>query len=164
MTLPSDSSDSTRRGNDRIAGIRAIARLLDSAVRVPGTNIRFGLDPLLGLVPGLGDVAGAVLTGYIVLAGARLGVPRVVVMRMLMNVGIDTVVGLVPVLGDLFDVGWKANMRNMALIEQHAAQPEIAKRSSTAVVVGAATVLVALAAGGIALAWFVVRAIVSAFS
>ena len=92
---------------------RALARLLDSAVTVPGTNIRVGADSLIGLIPGLGDVAGAVLSGYIVLVATRLGAPASVVARMLLNIGIDTLVGSVPVLGDLFDVAWKSNQMNV---------------------------------------------------
>src|SRR5687767_3717769 len=102
---------------------RAIARVLDSAVGVPGTPIRIGLDAVLGLVPGAGDIAGAVLSGYIILTGLRSGIPRVVIWRMLANVGLDTLVGSVPLLGDLFDVAYKSNMKNVDLLERHAAQP-----------------------------------------
>ena len=104
--IPTDADD-----------VRRLARLLDAAVRIPGTNIRVGLDALLGLIPGLGDAIGAALSGYIVLAAARLGIPKSVLARMLVNLGIDTVVGAVPVLGDLFDVAFRANTRNVALIE-----------------------------------------------
>src|SRR5215216_3254920 len=87
------------------ARVRALARLLDAAVRVPGTNVRVGLDALIGLIPGVGDVAGVAFYGYIILAAARLGVPVPVVLRMLLNVATDTVVGAVPLVGDIFDVG-----------------------------------------------------------
>src|SRR5215212_3013184 len=90
-----------------VGHVRALARVLDSAVRIPGTNIRFGADSLIGLVPGLGDMAGAVLSGYIVLVATRLGAPTPVVARMLLNIGLDTLAGSIPVLGDLFDVAWK---------------------------------------------------------
>src|ERR1700733_6814720 len=102
---------------------RTVARLLDSGARIPGTKIRFGLDPVLGLVPGLGAVAGAVLSGYIVLVGVRLGASRSVVLRMLANILIDTVVGSVPILGDAFDVVWKSNNRNVALLERFLERP-----------------------------------------
>lgn len=108
---------------DRTAAIRRLAHLLDDAVRIPGTNIRIGLDPLIGLVPGIGDFAGTVLSGYIVLAAARLGVPRRMLARMLVNLGIDAILGSVPLLGDLFDIAWRANGRNLALIETHIAAP-----------------------------------------
>src|SRR5687767_8986818 len=97
--------------------VRQLARLLDSAVRIPGTNIRVGLDALLGLIPGIGDAIGAALSGYIVLAAAKLGLPKSVLARMVLNLGIDTAVGAVPILGDLFDVAFRANTRNIALID-----------------------------------------------
>src|SRR5665647_1729798 len=82
--------------SDPAARARALARMLDSAVRVPGTNITFGLDPVLGLVPGLGDLASAILSGYIVVTAARLGAPKSVLAKMLLNLGTDTLVGSVP--------------------------------------------------------------------
>lgn len=110
---------------DPAASVRRLANLLDAAVRIPGTNIRIGLDPILGLVPGIGDLAGTVLSGYVVLAAVRLGVPRPVLARMLANLGVDAVVGAVPLLGDIFDVAWRANSRNLALIETHVASPGV---------------------------------------
>src|SRR5688500_16273473 len=93
---------------------RALARILDTAVRIPGTQIRFGLDALLGLIPGAGDVAGALLSSYIILAAARQGAPRAVLLRMIGNVALDSMVGAIPVLGDIFDVAFKSNARNAA--------------------------------------------------
>ena len=138
--------------SDPAARARALARMLDSAVRFPGTNVTFGLDPILGLVPGLGDLAGAVLSGYIVLTAARLGAPKSVLAKMLLNLGTDTLVGSVPVLGDLFDVGFRANIRNSELLERHLGQPEQARRSSRLAIVAVVGGLVLLAAGAIALA------------
>jgi hypothetical protein len=144
---------------DPLARARTIARLLDSAVSVPGTGIRFGLDPLLGLIPGLGDLAGMVLSGYLVVLGGRLGVPRTVLMRMLANVAIDTVGGSVPVLGDLFDVGWKSNMRNVGLLERAIGSPVTARRASRFTVLGILLLLALLAAAGIAVAIIVLEAV-----
>lgn len=96
---------------------RSIARLLDTAFRVPGTNIRFGLDGILGLIPGVGDVAGAALSGWVILTAARAGAPNTLLARMLANVGLDALVGAVPLLGDLFDVAFRANVRNAALLD-----------------------------------------------
>ena len=107
--------------DDPAASVRRLANVLDAAVRIPGTNIRIGLDPILGLIPGFGDLAGTLLSGYVVLAAVRLGVPRPVLIRMLANLGIDAVLGAVPLLGDIFDVAWRANTRNVALIESHVA-------------------------------------------
>jgi hypothetical protein len=149
---------------DPLARARALTRLLDSAARVPGTSFRFGLDPILGLVPGLGDVAGAALSGYVVLLASRHGAPATVIVRMLGNVVVDTVGGTVPVIGDLFDAGWKANSRNLALLERHLGRPEATKRASRAVVWGTVAALVLLGLGAALLATLVVRWIFDAFA
>jgi Domain of unknown function (DUF4112) len=104
----------------RLDALRKVAQLLDSAFVVPGTSMRVGLDPILGLVPGLGDLISPLFTVGILWQARELGIPKVVQLRMIFNVAIDTVVGLVPVLGDLFDFAWKANDMNMALLERHA--------------------------------------------
>lgn len=140
-----------------LARARALTRLLDTAVAVPGTNFRFGLDPVLGLVPGLGDVAGAGLAAYSVLLAGRLNAPRSVIVRMLANITIDTVGGTVPVIGDLFDASWKANSRNLALLEELVEQPERADGASRFVVLGTLLLLLLLAAGGVLLAIVIVR-------
>src|SRR5690606_29030914 len=94
-------------------------RLLDTSLGIPGTKIRFGLDPLLGLIPGGGDLVSLLMSGYVLHQARRLGLPRHLMTRMIMNVGIDAVAGAVPLVGDLFDVAFKANVRNMKLIEEH---------------------------------------------
>ena len=104
----------------RLGLLRQLARLLDSAVPLPGTSFRFGLDPILGLVPGLGDIVSPLFTVGIIWQARDLGIPRVVMMRMIINVALDTLVGLVPILGDLFDFAWKSNNMNLTLLEQHA--------------------------------------------
>ncbi|HEU5303213.1 MAG TPA: DUF4112 domain-containing protein [Gemmatimonadales bacterium] len=145
----------------RIERLRAVSRLLDSAFVIPGTGFRFGLDALIGLVPGVGDAIGALFSGYIILQASRLGAPRSVLTRMIANVGIDTVVGLIPLLGDLFDAGWKANNRNLALLEQHVHQPAVARAGSRRALVGfgAAFIafLVALVAAGFLLGQLVMN-------
>lgn len=141
----------------RLARVRTLARALDSAIVIPGTSMRFGLDPIIGLVPGLGDLAGAVLSGYIVIEGIRMGVSRAGVARMLANVGIDAIVGSVPVLGDLFDAGWKANNRNVALIERHMASPGTTRRANRLVVLATIVVLMLMLAAGLAATTWVIR-------
>ena len=147
---------------DPLARARALTRLLDSAARVPGTSFRFGLDPLLGLIPGLGDVAGAALSGYVVILASRLGAPKSVIVRMLGNVAIDTVAGTMPVVGDLFDAGWKSNTRNLALLERHVGLPTTERAASRTVVWLTVAALAVLALGAVALAIFVVRALLGA--
>ena len=148
---------------DPLARARALTKLLDSAARVPGTNFRFGLDPVLGLIPGLGDVAGAALSGYVVILASRLGAPKSVIVRMLGNVAIDTVAGAMPVVGDLFDAGWKSNTRNLALLERHVGLPTTERAASRAVVWLTVAALAVLALGAVALAIFLVRALLGAF-
>jgi hypothetical protein len=119
---------------------------LDEAVRIPGTNIRFGLDALLGFfVPGLGDAASGVASVSLLVLALRRGVPRVVLARMILNLGIDAVVGAVPLLGDLFDVGWKANRKNLELIKHHELDPTAKPRSGDYLLVAAGVGLVFLA-------------------
>jgi len=142
---------------DDIRRVQALARTLDTAIRIPGTGIRFGLDSVVGLVPGAGDLVSSLMSGYIVLASARLGVPPWVVMRMILNLGVDTLVGSVPLVGDLFDVGFRANIRNATLLERHVADPDTVRRSSKLAVLVAVAGVVVLAAVGIGLAMVLVR-------
>lgn len=124
-------------------GARRLAWLLDDVIRIPGTNLRFGIDPLLGLLPGGGDLAGGVLSGYIILAAARAGAPPPVLVRMGANVVLDAVAGTIPLLGDLFDAGFKANRRNAALLDRYVVTPQPVERRTRVVLV---LVLLALAA------------------
>lgn len=110
--------------------LRTVSRLLDSAIGIPGTRFRFGLDALIGLVPGIGDAAGAIFSSFIVLQAARLGVPKSTLARMLANIGLDAIVGQVPLLGDLFDFGWKANTKNLNLLEDHLQRPAAGRAAS----------------------------------
>lgn len=102
-----------------LAELDFIARLLDDRFRIPGTSIRFGLDGLIGLVPGVGDGATALVSLYVVLRAWSLGAPAGVLGRMLVNILIDTAVGSVPMLGDVFDVAFKSNRRNLELLRRH---------------------------------------------
>ncbi len=103
----------------RLERLERLARNLNSAFRVPGTGIRVGYDSILGLIPGIGDVAAAAPAAYIVLQSHRMGAPNALLLRQGVNIAIDTVLGAVPLLGDLFDVGYKANRRNVALLRTH---------------------------------------------
>lgn len=103
-----------------LSRIRTLSKLLDDSIPIPGTDKRIGLDPIVGMLPVAGDTVTALLSLYIVGEGALMGVPRSVLGRMLLNVAIDTVVGFVPFIGDIFDATWKANQRNVDLIERYA--------------------------------------------
>ena len=111
--------------------LRQLSDLLDNAVAIPGTNYRVGIDPLLGLLPGGGDTLGAILSAYIVLQAAQLGAPRPTLVRMVWNILLDSLVGTIPLLGDFVDVAWKANSKNMALLEAHMRSPYNRQKTDT---------------------------------
>lgn len=102
----------------RLKRVDRLARLLDSQFCIPGTNIRFGLDSIFGLVPVAGDTVTAAMAAYIIFEAFRIGVSRTIIVRMLGNLVIDWVVGSIPIVGDLFDLGFKANQRNIHLMER----------------------------------------------
>lgn len=126
-------------------GLRRLARLFDSAFQIPGTRFRFGLDPIIGLIPGIGDLASPVLTILILWHGVAARLPKVVLARMVFNAAIDAAIGAIPIVGDAFDFAWKANDWNLALLERHATP---GARASTGdwLFVGVCTVLIALCA------------------
>jgi hypothetical protein len=127
---------------------------MDELVRVPGTRIRFGLDALIGLIPGAGDVVTSGVSAYMLLAATRLGASPAVIARMAGNIVLDLVVGAIPVLGDVFDIGWKANVRNAALLEKLAVDPRGARRSSRFVL---GLSLLAIGVVLVAAAWVAIR-------
>jgi Domain of unknown function (DUF4112) len=102
-----------------LAEMDGLAKLMDSQFRIPGTNVRFGLDALIGLIPGAGDFATFLVSGYMMLTLANNGASGFVLARMALNVLIDSLVGAIPIIGDLFDVAFKANARNMKLMHEH---------------------------------------------
>ncbi len=110
--------------------LRWLAWLLDSSIPIPGTRLTIGLDAVIGLVPFLGDLVGVVLSSYILGEAARLGAPRSLLWRMAFNVGVEGVVGIVPLAGDVFDAAWKANQRNVRLLDAWLDEPRKAKRQS----------------------------------
>ena len=124
--------------------LRDLARVLDEAIRIPGTNIRIGLDAILGLIPGGGDVAGGLFSAIIMLQAARMGAPTAVLARMLGNVVVDTAVGSIPLIGDLFDFVWRANSKNVRLLESWRERPTGTQRASKFAVAGFLTALVLL--------------------
>lgn len=99
--------------------IRKLSRLMDTAIRIPGIGFRIGLDPIIGLIPGAGDLVSTAFSAYIIFLAARFKLPTPVLYRMVFNIGLEAVVGAVPLVGDLFDAFYKSNIRNLAMLEQH---------------------------------------------
>ncbi|HTK53555.1 MAG TPA: DUF4112 domain-containing protein [Gemmatimonadaceae bacterium] len=136
---------------------RRLARLLDDLIRVPGTNIGIGLDPIIGLIPGVGDMIGGLMSSYILMVAAQEGVPASVLTRMLGNIALDSLVGVVPVLGDLFDFGMKSNRRNVDLLERYLATPTKTKAASRGIVALVLLAAILLVVGLIATGVWVAR-------
>lgn len=104
---------------NQFKGLNRLAKLMDAQFTIPGTTIRFGFDALIGLIPGAGDLSTFAISGYMLFIMARNGASGFVLARMVLNIVIDAIVGAIPILGDIFDVAFKANMRNMRLMNEH---------------------------------------------
>src|SRR5919202_1817328 len=131
--------------------LRRLSYLLDDVIRIPGTPYRIGIDPLLDLLPIGGDFLGTAFSVYIVLEAARLGIPRAALVQMVLNILVDTVIGTVPVLGTVVDATWKANGKNIALLEDHLDIPQPGKKADW--------LFIALLLGGLVLAVVVMATI-----
>ena len=142
---------------------RGLARILDSAFEIPGTRFRIGLDPILGLIPGIGDLLGGGFSAYILYLGARAGAPVPVLARMFLNIALEMLVGTIPILGDLFDMGWKANQRNVDLLEGYLDDPRRTTVASWVFVAIAILAIVALVVATIWLAATIVAWVFGAF-
>ena len=125
-----------RSGSSRAAEVERLARLadrLDTIFRIPGTRIRFGWDGIASIIPVVGDLAAFAPAAWIIWRAHQMGAPPHVIGRMGVNVGLDTVIGSIPIIGTLFDVGWKANRRNVALLKDHFGEAPEADRAETAI-------------------------------
>lgn len=147
--------------------LELLARWMDGVFRVPGVGWRFGFDAILGLIPGIGDTASSVASLYILTAAHRYGVTRATLLRMALNVVLDTTVGALPIVGDMFDVYWKSNQRNVALLKRHMLAPPAdqrkLQRSDRWFVVALVIAIVLLMIGSfivaaMLLAWFITAA------
>jgi hypothetical protein len=140
--------------------LERFAHWLDSIFEIPGIRLRFGIDALLGLLPGLGDTASALASIYILQAATKFGLPRITVARMTLNIGIDLLVGALPIVGDLFDLYWKANRRNVELLRRHfKANPMCErklKRSDGLFVIAMIGIIVALLVASVTAAFYLI--------
>jgi hypothetical protein len=166
MTIELSRAQQKRR--TALEGMNRLAWLLDNSIPIPLLNYRIGLDPLIGLIPGLGDVAGLLLSSFIVIQALRLGAPKRVLLNMVVNIGIEALVGVVPVVGDLFDATFKANARNVRLLTQFLdpktidAMPSAApSRGAIALIIGLLVGLLVLISGIAAVIWWGVQALLT---
>ena len=142
-----------------------MAWLLDNSIPVPGTGgRRLGIDALIGLVPGVGDLIGGVLGLYVVWRGTRMGLPGIVVARMLINALIDMVIGAIPIVGDAFDLWFKGSTRNLGLMHGHLERPDRSTRDDWAAVLVLVGSVVAVVVGVVWLAAAAIGALFGAFS
>jgi hypothetical protein len=123
------------RTPEELRALRQLAALLDTRFVIPGTSIRFGLDPLLSFIPGVGDLVSPAFAVLLMVQGVRQGVPKVVLVRMLVNAFVDALIGAVPIAGNIGDVFWRANVRNMGLLERHS-RPGVRPAPADYVIVG----------------------------
>ncbi len=147
----------TQAEQAELAIIRALAKVMDEAVTLPNTNLKVGLDALLGLLPVVGDLSSAAIGAYILRAATRLGVPSVVIAQMLLNLLIDAVLGMVPIFGDYLDVLYKANVKNVALIERAIENRRTAAASSWFKLIGTFGAFALIVGGGIVGTVFAVK-------
>lgn len=148
---------------ERLRRLRALAWFLDNSIPLPG-GWRVGVDALIGLIPGIGDAIGAAVSAYIINEARVLGAPRSVLLRMSGNVLIETILGAIPFAGDIFDAAYKANMKNLALLERYQLDPIGSRRSSRAFVFGFSLLLVLLVTAMIAIPVLVIIGLVGLFS
>ncbi|MEW6362377.1 MAG: DUF4112 domain-containing protein [Pyrinomonadaceae bacterium] len=142
-------------------GLDDLARYLDGLFRIPGTEWRFGLDALIGLIPNFGDTLTSLASFYILIAGVRYGVPKITLLRMAFNIGLDYLVGMIPVIGDGFDFFWKANQQNIELIRSRATGHGKGRTSDYLFVFGIIGVLVLILIGSILVSVYVIASIIS---
>lgn len=136
-----------------------LALIMDNFLRVPGTNFRIGLDPLIGLLPGLGDTASAVVSALALIQAARLGVPKILLARMGLNILINELVGIVPGIGDAFSFWFKSNARNYQLLQKHVSTPTRSRKSDWVFVGAILVLLFVIVAAGLFVSFFLLQEI-----
>ncbi len=148
----------TAAQNDAMKQVARLTKLMDKQFVIPGTNFRFGLDGIIGLIPGIGDVSTFAVSCYLVALMAKNGASGYVMARMVLNVLIDTIIGSIPLVGDLFDFGFRANSRNLRLMQEHFVEGRH-RGGAWKVIVPIVIVLLLIMIGGIWLAWKLVSSL-----
>ena len=143
---------------------RWVALVMDEFVRIPGTRFRFGLDPLLGLIPGIGDTGSALVSALALIQAVRRGIPKILLARMSANILLNELIGIVPIVGDAFSFWFKSNSRNYELLKRHAATPGVSRRSDWIFVGAVLLALLVIVSTGIAVTLFVIATITAAFT
>jgi len=135
---------------------KALGQLLDSSFTIPGTSIKIGLDPLIGLIPGIGDFISNTIGSSLLILATKAGVPRIVILRMSLNITINMIIGAIPVIGDLFSIWFKSNVQNAQLLHRHCQRTESTPNLSDWVYVGSIVIglLLLLGITGVFLFWF----------
>lgn len=152
-----------KRRSDLEGLFRWVALLMDDLIRLPATKFRFGLDPLLGLIPGIGDTSSAVVSAMMLIQAARRGLPKILLARMALNILINEIVGIVPGLGDAFSFWFKSNRRNYELLLAHAGGTRPATKSDWAFVIVVLVLLALIVAAGLFVSWLVLREVARLF-
>ncbi len=137
---------------------RWIALLMDDLLRIPGTRFRVGLDPLIGLIPGLGDTGSALVSAFALIQAARAGVPKILLARMSVNILLNQIIGIIPVAGDAFSVWFKSNARNLRILQEHTAAARKPRTSDWLFVFGVIALLGLVIIGGLAATIFLLNA------
>jgi hypothetical protein len=157
---PEDQSRSQRGTNASLESVfRWLALIMDDFLRVPGTKLRFGLDPIIGLLPGIGDVTSAIISAIAFIHAARSGVPKILLARMAMNILINELVGIIPGLGDAFSFWFKSNVRNYELLRGYSAAPARSRRGDWVFVIAVLSLLFVIVCAGLVVTVFVLEAI-----
>ena len=141
----------------RLDRVQSFARLLDASIPIPGTRLSFGIDAVIGLVPGLGDAVGVAFSTVILWQGFQMGASKRLLTRMLYNVGVDGLLGAIPLLGDWHDLVWKANIKNAELLKRQVEDPEKTAKASGWFLLAVLGVVSAIGIGAIVLAIWIIR-------
>jgi hypothetical protein len=156
---PEDQSDERRTSASLEPLFRWLALIMDDLLRFPGTKLRVGIDPVIGLIPGIGDVASAIVSAVALIHAARYGLPKILLARMAMNILINELVGIIPGLGDAFSVWFKSNVRNYELLQRYSAAPARSRRSDWIFVIAVLGLLFVIVCAGLIVTALVLQAI-----